>query len=267
MHATQRTNFLALFFLLLCALQPASASIYPTLPVQGTVWTAGQSVLVTWAEDGLPPTVNVMGPVTIEIWANVNTYITTLASNVDPRVGSVQVTVPAIPGGNDQSNYTLHFVAHAPAETVIYSADFKIASTITANPTTNAIPASSAASVTSAPPTSTTTPISITPLTSSAPVTVTTATIPVVNSPVIILITSTSMVTPTLITLGNPPVSTVVAGSNASTANATTLSGTPHPQQLGSGKNAAGKSFDMEKVMFRVMFVIWPALVGIALTM
>lgn len=72
MHLARTTPLLSLFFLLLGTVQLASATIYPTLPVQGTVWTAGQSVLVTWAEDGLPPTVNTMGPVTIELWANVN---------------------------------------------------------------------------------------------------------------------------------------------------------------------------------------------------
>ena len=72
MHVARTTPFLALLALLFGAVQLASASIYPTLPVQGTVWTAGQSVLVTWAEDGLPPAVNTMGPVTIEMWANAN---------------------------------------------------------------------------------------------------------------------------------------------------------------------------------------------------
>ena len=76
MHAVRTTIFHALFFLLFAVLQLASASIYPTLPVQGTVWTAGQSVLVTWADNGIPPTVNTMGPVTIEIWANLNVRFT-----------------------------------------------------------------------------------------------------------------------------------------------------------------------------------------------
>lgn len=267
MHVARTIPFLALLSLLLGAVQLASASIYPTLPVQGTVWTAGQSVLVTWAEDGLPPAVNTMGPVTIEMWANANTFITTLAVNVDPKAGSVQVTVPALPSGGDQFIYILRFVSHVPMESMIYSADFKIVNNPSPPPTT-VLPSSTARSVpvtSSTPPTSvtsTTTSISITPLTTSTSVVVSTE----VNTPVVIVITSTSMVTPTLITLGSLPAPTVTAGSNATTTNSTASSSTPHPQRLGSGKNAAGRNLDMEKLMFRAMFIIWPALVGIVLT-
>lgn len=269
MHVARTTPLLALLFLLLGTVQLASATIYPTLPVQGTVWTAGQSVLVTWAEDGLSPAVNAMGPVNIELWANGNTFVTTLAVNVDPKAGSVQVTVPTLPSGGDQFIYILRFVSHVPMESMVYSADFKIVSGTNPSPPPITVLHSSTAPLPSTSTTitsTTTTSISITPLTSSTPVVVTTEMTPVADTPVLILITSTSMATPTVITLENLPVPTVTTGSNATATNTTASSGTPHPQQLGGGKNAAGRNLDMEKLMFRILFIIWPALVGIVLT-
>jgi hypothetical protein len=46
------------------------ASVYPTQPVQATVWSADQPTLVSWTEDWKYPVLSEMGPVDISLWYN-----------------------------------------------------------------------------------------------------------------------------------------------------------------------------------------------------
>lgn len=50
----------------------ASANLFPTTPVQSTVWLAGQQAVVTWSDDGTFPTLDMMGPMVIELWENMS---------------------------------------------------------------------------------------------------------------------------------------------------------------------------------------------------
>ncbi|KAF9238270.1 hypothetical protein BU15DRAFT_75424 [Melanogaster broomeanus] len=122
MLSTNVASVLAVVFLPL-----VSASIYPTQPIQDTVWSADRPALATWLDDGKYPTLDVMGPCQILLYRDVDTYLTTLASDVDPQALSQQVTVP----GNllhAGSRYTLQFVTDSDVSngTSIYTADFSI---------------------------------------------------------------------------------------------------------------------------------------------
>ncbi|KAI6026665.1 hypothetical protein BKA83DRAFT_676116 [Pisolithus microcarpus] len=102
----------------------ASANLFPTTPVQSTVWLAGQQAVVTWSDDGTFPTLDMMGPMVIELWENMSAFVGTLASNVNAKAGSAQVTVPA--GVKDNTRYTLCFVVLEPLQITVYSGDFAI---------------------------------------------------------------------------------------------------------------------------------------------
>ncbi|KAG6370039.1 hypothetical protein JVT61DRAFT_9863 [Boletus reticuloceps] len=71
-----------------------SASVYPTQPVQATVWSADQPMLVSWIEDWKYPVLSEMGPLDISLWCDTDTYLVQLASDVDPTTKTRQVTVP-----------------------------------------------------------------------------------------------------------------------------------------------------------------------------
>ena len=47
-----------------------SASVYPTQPIQATVWSADQPMLVSWIEDWKYPVLTEMGPLDISLWSN-----------------------------------------------------------------------------------------------------------------------------------------------------------------------------------------------------
>ncbi|KAI6121066.1 hypothetical protein F5141DRAFT_495768 [Pisolithus sp. B1] len=121
----------------------ASANLFPTTPVQSTVWLAGQPAVVTWSDDGTFPTLDMMGPMVIELWENMSAFVGTLASNVNAKAGSAQVTVPA--GIKDNTRYTVCFVVLEPFQITVYSGDFAI------NPAAPAVPNPPAPASTSSP--------------------------------------------------------------------------------------------------------------------
>ncbi|KAI6157071.1 hypothetical protein BKA82DRAFT_994544, partial [Pisolithus tinctorius] len=109
-----------------------SANIFPTTPVQSTVWLAGQPAVVTWSDDGTIPTADMMGPMVIELWENMSTFVGTLASNVNAKAGSAQVTAPT--NVKDNTKYTVCFVVLEPLQLTVYSGDFTIAPAAAAAP-------------------------------------------------------------------------------------------------------------------------------------
>lgn len=65
-------NGVSMFFviLLLALLTPVSASLYPTQPIQNTVYYAGQTALTNWTDDGTYPLLNNMGGITIQLYCD-----------------------------------------------------------------------------------------------------------------------------------------------------------------------------------------------------
>ncbi|KIK95789.1 hypothetical protein PAXRUDRAFT_355644 [Paxillus rubicundulus Ve08.2h10] len=206
----------------------ASASIYPTQPIQTTVWSVEQPMLVTWVDDWQYPTLDVMGPCQISLYRDTDTYLIKLASGVDPQSKSQQVTVPA-DVLKDGSTYTLRFVTDTPLDTVVYSADFMIDSANTTHASTTSTVgtgAGSSGNSTSPARTSSTGPAPISSNRSSEPSTV------------------------------------VVPPSRPGNV------GGQQPQGARQAKsNSAGRRFDVEKIKFRLVFVIWPVLMGITMAL
>ena len=60
--------FLATFILALFAV--VSAALYPTKPIQNTVYYAGETALTTWIDDGSFPPLSNMGSITIQLYTN-----------------------------------------------------------------------------------------------------------------------------------------------------------------------------------------------------
>ncbi|KAF8836794.1 hypothetical protein BDN67DRAFT_936311 [Paxillus ammoniavirescens] len=204
----------------------ASASIYPTQPIQATVWTVEQPVLVTWVDDWQYPTLDVMGPCQISLYRDTDTYLIKLASGVDPQSKSQQVTVPA----DVLKDGALRFVTDTPLDIVIYSADFTInpANTTHVSATsTVGVGSGSSSNSTSAARTSATGPAPISSNRSSEP--------------------STVVVPPSR--PGD------VGGQQQS-------QGSRQPKS-----NSAGRRIDIEKIKFRLVFVIWPVLMGITMAL
>ncbi|KAI9573043.1 hypothetical protein HD554DRAFT_1134234 [Boletus coccyginus] len=232
-------------FLVGACLPFVSASVYPTQPIQATVWSADQPMLVSWIEDWKYPMLTEMGPLDISLWSNTDTYLTQLASGVDPKTKTCQVTVPGwvLKQG---SKYTLRFTMSKPIDAMVYSADFAI---IPANTTTGTGTGSGAVALATQSGTAGTgngsgsgfgtVPTTTGSLTSLTATTTTTSASDRLGS------TASS---------GVPPPSGTITGGGV-------------PSQGQRAASAGRKSVDVEKLKFRFVFVIWPVLMGITMAL
>ncbi|KAH7907446.1 hypothetical protein BJ138DRAFT_1129162 [Hygrophoropsis aurantiaca] len=188
---------------------PALCGLYPTKPIQNTVYEAGTPVLTTWVDDKTYPRIDTLDPLEIQLFCDDDTYITTLATGVDPKSLSYQFTIPPnlVYSG---SNFTIRFIPNtAGSDLIIYTADFTIAMNSQANSSS-----ASSHSVTSS-------------LASS----------------------SSTAIPPTTYTA--PPLRPGDIGY------------VPKSQQ----QKSAGRRIDIEKVKFRLVFILWPALIGITMAL
>ncbi|KAN0082480.1 hypothetical protein V8E55_008275 [Tylopilus felleus] len=212
-----------------------SACVFATQPVQATVWSADTPMLVSWIEDWKYPVLSEMGPLDIGLWSNADTYVTSLASGVDPTTKARWVTVPgwAVKQG---SKYTLQFTTRTPIATVVYSADFGI---VPANTTSGTVAGTSALATHSG-----------------------TGNVTEAGSGLKTVPASTGSVSRTTTTSGQfgsttpsgvPPPSGAIPGGG-----------------LSAGQRAASagrRGVDVEKLKFRFVFVIWPVLMGITMAL
>ncbi|KAG1833634.1 hypothetical protein DFJ58DRAFT_918068 [Suillus subalutaceus] len=196
--------------MMLLTLRLVSASLYPTQPIQNTVYYSGQN-------DGTYPLLSDMGGITIQLYCDSDTYLATLATNLDiPR--SVVY---------DGSNFTLRYITNTPYDMIIYSADFRIVVQGDSLPTVTNANASSVAN-------STTTSENLffqatnTPSSSSGP-------------------------TPSPTNIAIPPLRPGDVGN------------IDQPSRS-SSSSAAGR-IDIEKLKFRVVFILWPALLGVTMAL
>ncbi|PPQ83868.1 hypothetical protein CVT24_006519 [Panaeolus cyanescens] len=117
--------FIATFFLLTHPqIQSTHASVYPTKPVAGTTYIAGQAGQVEWLDDGIKPLLGAMGKMRIDLYARNNTFIATLARDIQPMALHTTVLIPPITPPNNHQ-YTMRFITIDPALT-IYTANFAI---------------------------------------------------------------------------------------------------------------------------------------------
>ncbi|KAF9500257.1 hypothetical protein BDN71DRAFT_1440862 [Pleurotus eryngii] len=71
-----------------------SASLYPTAPVAATTWIAGTSHWTTWIGDKAAPRLSHIGPITINMYSENDTFVQTLARNVSPTKRKHKVHIP-----------------------------------------------------------------------------------------------------------------------------------------------------------------------------
>ncbi|KAG2753737.1 hypothetical protein P692DRAFT_20721588 [Suillus brevipes Sb2] len=213
---------------LLALLALVSASLYPVQPIQNTVYYAGQTALTRWIEDGTYPLLTNMGGVTIQLYGNSDTYIATLATNVSPGAKSYQLNIPRSLLPN-ASNFTLRYITNTPYNMIIYSADFKIM------PVTGDTLSTNASSVTSS---------------TSENLFFQATTTPSLSAP-------------------------APSGSGPSTQSPTNNAVPPlRPGDVGNinqpssnSRNGAAGRIDIEKLKFRVVFILWPALLGVTMAL
>ncbi|KAH7925236.1 hypothetical protein BV22DRAFT_1195311 [Leucogyrophana mollusca] len=204
-------HIIPLFVLWAAGLPLALCGLYPTQPIQDTVYAAGEPVSTTWIDDGTYPNINNLGPLEIQLFCDTDTFITTLVENVNPRAMSQQITIPS-DLAYDGSDFSIRFLTDTPYNLTIYTADFTV--TTGSNQTDSSESSQSTSPSLSGSSTS-----------------------------------SSSKSSPPAYTA--PPLRPGDVGFQ------------PGSQQ---SKNA-GRHIDIEKVKFRLVFILWPALIGITMAL
>ncbi|KAI9064754.1 hypothetical protein FKP32DRAFT_1625347 [Trametes sanguinea] len=216
----------------------ARAGIYGTSPVADTVLSAGRIATVTWRDDQTEPSIDDMGPVKLDLYVG-QSFVTTLAEDIDPASGSTDVWItPSLM--HNGSDYHMRFVCQDPPLTV-YTADFGITDMANMAPLDG---------------------LTIDPHNESVP-TVTYIT------PMLTLVlpdaTVVSTLKPTPVTMRPTPTAPpfTVEEDDEPRVPAPTQTGAA-VAMLGIGKRP---TFDMERIKFRLVFIFWPALVGISMAL
>ncbi|KAH9945533.1 hypothetical protein B0H21DRAFT_433026 [Amylocystis lapponica] len=212
--------------------------LYGTHPIADTVLSAGRSVKITWINDKFHPSLDEMGPISIELYHGEDNHVTTLAKDVDPRSRSERVWISPSWGPND-STYHMRFICEDPQLTV-YTADFAITD-MAGDAFLDPPQGTAAAKLASA--NQTTIPVfSITPPTASPVSDRTTG------------FSSSSAASPSSIigvssgdTNEDPFVNKKTGSSGGSLWRRTTV--------------------DLERVKFRMVFILWPVLVGFSMAL
>lgn len=96
----------AAFFLSMVA--AASATVYITSPVAGTVFTAGQNSTINWKDDGSSPSLQQFGPSKVSIYvgnSQQQTSLQLIVSNVDVSKTDAIVFIPDGSIGPTSPNY------------------------------------------------------------------------------------------------------------------------------------------------------------------
>ncbi|KAL1745223.1 hypothetical protein HDZ31DRAFT_36888 [Schizophyllum fasciatum] len=238
-------------------------ALYPTRPIRKTALQVGKQEVIKWTDDGRAPHVSQMGPVKIDLYAANNTYLCTLSQAVDPSDRAVAV---ALPPDLDYSapRYALHFVPERSRYATVYTADFLIRDTTPAVET-DMIPfaATMAPSETVAPHL----------LTLVLPSTTLTSTLPGIAA----LPTATHLtVTAPSMQQANTPDEEAReedGDEDEDAGGSRNVSSVYHPpvkhHEYNSALRGLGWStsgnIDWERFKFKLVFIVWPAMVGISM--
>ncbi|KAI0049772.1 hypothetical protein FA95DRAFT_1488550 [Auriscalpium vulgare] len=219
---------LSLIAALVACASVARASLYPTQPVANTVFEAGRTVTIKWMDDGKDPTLDKLHQLSIELLGKGDTVIGKIAPQVDPASMSHDIWISPSLGPNS-SDYYFRFVSDNPPMQ-FYTSRFTL--TNMAGP---ASPNASAPATTfNASYTGTTVPLILTNMTSAPQ-------------------SMRSFATST------------TAGSPVSQSHPT--GGAQPTDKDATQKNGAGGHVDVEKLKFRLVFILWPALIGISMAL
>ncbi|GBE84629.1 predicted protein [Sparassis crispa] len=200
-----------------------AANIYPTRPIANTIFSAGRSSSVTWINDRSHPSVQDMGPISIELYVAGDTHVATLSKNVQPTSRSNKVWISPTWGHNG-SDYHIRFICDDPPLTV-YTADFTITMMSDMTPYTGLeAPRADEGS------------------------------------------TSVSIALPSIST--SPSASP--SSSTTTGASATTMQN-PYADKKKTGAGGGNlwrrTSVDLERAKFRLVFILWPVLIGITMAL
>ncbi|KDQ53972.1 hypothetical protein JAAARDRAFT_197072 [Jaapia argillacea MUCL 33604] len=243
---------LVVFTILLLFLSPnripsVHASLYPTRPTSTTSYTAGHNASIAWTDSSSPPHLSeINGTMKIELYAGDNVFLSVLKDGLDPLEMGCEVYIPG-KLGTGYSNYTMRFITTQPPQT-IYTSYFTIANASTPNRTTAAT--STIQTQTAMQPLVLT--ITIPPSNPSTfvdPATYIDAASPSQSIP--------DSLSQQSVTTFYPPAYTTYPGSN----NQITSSAFSSNGKLGP------RGWDFEKLKFRVVFILWPALIGITMAL
>ncbi|KAJ3782568.1 hypothetical protein GGU10DRAFT_389773 [Lentinula aff. detonsa] len=233
--------FFFLMFFGLYEFHIISARLYPTRPVSGTVYHCGKCDPITWMDDGKNPSMQNLGLLTVDLYCK-DQYVFTI-EQADPDAEMLMFCPPSPhdfqwPQGCNA--YTLLFNGDNPSENqTIYTHDFRISGT------------SRAAKVEFMNHTIAGNPALRTALG--------------VGSQTLTISPTTSV--------SQVPTSTTPASltdeRHRSDTSATTIYADPLTSTDRSHRNGASftRSIDMEKLKFRFVFIVWPALIGISMAL
>ncbi|KLO18321.1 hypothetical protein SCHPADRAFT_936383 [Schizopora paradoxa] len=106
----------------------ANAILYPVLPVANSVFNGGSLNTISWIDDGSKPSLVDMGPVSMDLYVDKAStkYLMNLAQDVDPRKKSQKVFIPPSIWVNSSTFYILFTSTRTKPPTTVYTADFTI---------------------------------------------------------------------------------------------------------------------------------------------
>ncbi|KAF9067946.1 hypothetical protein BDP27DRAFT_1328031 [Rhodocollybia butyracea] len=216
-------------------IRPVTARLYPTRPVKDTVYQCGKCDSIQWKDDGKSPNMLDMGPVTVDLYCG-NKYVFTVGQS-DPATRILEFCPPRdFPWPKIHDKYMLLFNS---TNEIRYSHDFNISGTSRAthiNIKNSSISDENPSSLrTIAGPGGRTFVLSPTPTMTSASV------------------HTTGSLTAPVATKGHDTIST-----------------TAHAHPLTSvHRNSAflSRGMNVEKMKFRFVFIVWPALIGISMAL
>ncbi|KZV68302.1 hypothetical protein PENSPDRAFT_23087 [Peniophora sp. CONT] len=241
---------------ILCTIAASTrAALYPNRPVANTVFEAGKEATITWIDDESKPHLNEMPKLQLDLYGPDDKMLHTFEKDLDPNSKrcSIMFSPEFLGGGGSSSGYYLRF--HAPKPPVdIYTARFTISNGANQSPggppynNAAAFNASSSSAVTNAK----IAPVMpaggpVPPNSSAAPpqnIAMEPTTMPAAPAPAAGTLTSATVV----------PHATVGA-AGLGVANAA------------SGLLKFAGELDMEAIKFRLVFILWPALMGITLAL
>ncbi|KAH8103357.1 hypothetical protein BXZ70DRAFT_925208 [Cristinia sonorae] len=279
----QTDNMLAIsrrlvFLFLATAVSSVCGALYPTLPIADTTWRGGRVECVTWIDDGSPIKLNGLGRLDVELYLNGSNHVATLAKNVNPESKFHQFKVVSSWGPN-APNYHVRFVSHHPSAT-IYTADFAIRdmdydslAEFSAAEKKHKQKAVSTDATTATPTTKASVMSLYTPvITLVLPDTTIISTLaPTTPKPTASSHTeSLSQLAAAAAVTSAPPSSTpaVVIQSDSDVQDEKEHGGTINSSGLRKTSNASSnRRVDVEKLKFRIVFVLWPVLIGVSMAL
>jgi len=224
---------------LLLFVSSATAGLYPTRPIASTVFSAGRMSTITWINDDTQPSLSQMGTVRIDLFSGDDNYVATLAQNVEPTRRSKSVWISPTLGPNG-SDYHLRFICEDPPMTV-YTAGFTLAAMDDTPPYHRSGKAETRSS---------TYPALEDNVTSSF---------------------STFSAAPTSMNISSTYSSRLSSSPLSSSYAMPTSTSNPYRQQTQSSTGSSGSwkrnTVDTERVKFRLVFVLWPLLVGMTMAL